>query len=93
MNGKYKKKKEKLKDSFGRSNYKSAMTQNKSTHQWRGDTLKYQECKIGTHHRPTPQTHVQVHLNNVNVVKKFIFSCNLFQKVKLSYILDSLHVK
>ncbi len=28
-----------------------------------------------------------------NMVKKFIFSCNLFQKVKLSYILDSLHVK
>ncbi len=25
--------------------------------------------------------------------EKFIFSCKLFQKVKLSYILDSLHVK
>ncbi len=30
---------------------------------------------------------------NSNVMKKFIFSCKLFQKVKLSYILDSLHVK
>ncbi len=29
----------------------------------------------------------------LNMVKKYIFSCNLFQKVKLSYILDSLHVK
>ncbi len=28
-----------------------------------------------------------------NMVKKFFFSCNFFQKVKLSYILDSLHVK
>ncbi len=28
-----------------------------------------------------------------DMVKKFIFSCNLFQKVKLSYILDLLHVK
>ncbi len=27
------------------------------------------------------------------MVKKFIFSCNLFQKVKISYILDSLYVK
>ncbi len=27
------------------------------------------------------------------MVKKLIFSCNFFQKVKLSYILDSLHVK
>ncbi len=31
---------------------------------------------------------------NKNMVKKVsIFSCNLFQKVKLFYILDSLHVK
>ncbi len=29
----------------------------------------------------------------LNMVKKYFFSCNLFQKVKLSYILDSLHVK
>ncbi len=29
---------------------------------------------------------------NLNIVKKLIF-CYLFQKVKLSYILDSLHVK
>ncbi len=29
----------------------------------------------------------------LNMVKKLFFSCNLFQKVKLSYILDSLHVK
>ncbi len=28
-----------------------------------------------------------------NMVKKLIFSCNLFQKVKLSYILASLHIK
>ncbi len=28
-----------------------------------------------------------------NIEKKFIFSCNLFQKVKLSSILYSLHVK
>ncbi len=34
---------------------------------------------------------IQVHLRKL--VKKLIFSCNLFQKVKLSYILDSLHVK
>ncbi len=27
------------------------------------------------------------------MVKKIFFSCNLFQKGKLSYILDSLHVK
>ncbi len=27
------------------------------------------------------------------MVKKFIFSCNLFQKLKLSYILDVLHAK
>ncbi len=30
---------------------------------------------------------------NENVVEKFIYSCKLFQKIKLSYILDSLHVK
>ncbi len=30
---------------------------------------------------------------NLNIMKKLIFSCNLFQKVKLSYILGSLHVK
>ncbi len=36
---------------------------------------------------------IQVHLNKLECREKFIFSCNLFQKVKLSYILDSLHVK
>ncbi len=36
---------------------------------------------------------VQVHLNKLECREKFIFSCNLFQKVKLSYTLDSLHVK
>ncbi len=37
---------------------------------------------------------LQVHLKQtLNMVKKFIFSCNLFKKVKRSYILDSLHVK
>ncbi len=29
---------------------------------------------------------------HLKMVKKLFFSCNLFQKVKLSYILDSLHV-
>ncbi len=33
-----------------------------------------------------------VHLKKWNIVKNFTF-CNLFQKVKLLYILDSLHVK
>ncbi len=28
-----------------------------------------------------------------NIMEKLFFYCNLFQKVKLSYILDSLHVK
>ncbi len=36
---------------------------------------------------------IQVHLNKLECREKFIFSCKLFQKVKLSYILDSLHVK
>ncbi len=37
---------------------------------------------------------VQVHLKyGTNMVKKLIFSSNLFQKLKLSNILDSLHVK
>ncbi len=35
---------------------------------------------------------LQVHLNKLECREHF-FSCNLFQKVKLSYILDSLHVK
>ncbi len=35
---------------------------------------------------------IQVHLKNWNMVKRF-FSCNLFLKLKLSYILESLHVK
>ncbi len=35
--------------------------------------------------------YVQVHLNKLECREK-VFSCNLFQKVKLSYILDSLHV-
>ncbi len=34
----------------------------------------------------------QVHLKILEYGESF-FSCNLFQKVKLSYILDSLHVK
>ncbi len=36
---------------------------------------------------------VQVHLNKLECREKVHFSCNIFQKVKLSYILDSLHVK
>ncbi len=36
--------------------------------------------------------HLQVHLNKLECREK-VFICNLFQKVKLSYILDSLHVK
>ncbi len=36
---------------------------------------------------------VQAHLKKNDMVKKLFFSCNLFQKVKLSYILDSLQVK
>ncbi len=35
---------------------------------------------------------IQVHLNKLECREK-VFSCKLFQKVKLSYILDSLHVK
>ncbi len=37
--------------------------------------------------------YLQVHLNKLECHEKVIVSCNLFQKVKLSYILDSLHVK
>ncbi len=37
--------------------------------------------------------YIQVHLIKLECREKVIFSCNLFQKVKLSYILDSLHVK
>ncbi len=37
-------------------------------------------------------SYIQVHLKKINIVKKFTFSCNLFQKVELSYILDSLNV-
>ncbi len=37
--------------------------------------------------------HIQVHLNKLECRENVNFSCNLFQKVKLSYILDSLHVK
>ncbi len=36
---------------------------------------------------------VQVHLNKLECREKVHFFCKLFQKVKLSYILDSLHVK
>ncbi len=35
---------------------------------------------------------IQVHLKKLNMVKKFIFSCNLLKKVNLSDILDVLHV-
>ncbi len=35
-------------------------------------------------------TYIQVHLRKFENGEK-VFSCNLFQKVKLSYILDSLH--
>ncbi len=40
-------------------------------------------------------TCIQVHLKKFEYGKKkrAFFSCSLFQKVKLSYILDSLHVK
>ncbi len=34
---------------------------------------------------------IQVHLKKIYYGEKV--SCNLFEKVKLSYILDSLHVK
>ncbi len=34
---------------------------------------------------------IQVHLKKLEY--RDIFSCNLFKKVKLSFILDSLHVK
>ncbi len=38
--------------------------------------------------------HIQVHLNKLECREKSsFFSCKLFQKVKLSYISDSLHVK
>ncbi len=37
------------------------------------------------------QMQLQMHLNKLECREKV--SCNLFQKVKLSYILDSLHVK
>ncbi len=38
--------------------------------------------------------YTQVHLNKLECHEKVhFFSCKLFQKVKLSYILDSLHVK
>ncbi len=37
-------------------------------------------------------TIVQVHLKKSEYREKVVF-CNLFQKVKLSYILDSLHEK
>ncbi len=36
---------------------------------------------------------VQVHLRKLEYGEKVIFSSNLFQKLKLSYILDSLHVE
>ncbi len=36
--------------------------------------------------------YIQVHLKKKLYGEK-VFSCNLFQKVKLSYILDSIHVK
>ncbi len=35
---------------------------------------------------------MQVHLKKLEYREKVLFFCNLFQKVKLSYILDSLHV-
>ncbi len=37
--------------------------------------------------------HVQVHLKKKIEYGEKLFSCNLFQKVKLLYILDSSHVK
>ncbi len=59
---------------------------------------KHREAHESTRHGDTGLTtvlymYVQVHLKKIYIVKKFIFSCTLFQKVKLSYILDSLHVK
>ncbi len=36
---------------------------------------------------------IQVHLKKIEYGETVHFSCNLFQQVKLSYILDSLHVK
>ncbi len=41
----------------------------------------------------TPYIHTGTSKKKMNMVKKLIFSCNAFQNVKLSYILDSLHVK
>ncbi len=50
---------------------------------------KFKDTKVKTLKRVKINIfkYIQVHLN------KLFFSCNLFQKVKLSYILDSLHVK
>ncbi len=36
---------------------------------------------------------IQVHLRKLEYGESYFFSCNLFQKVKLSYVLDLLHVK
>ncbi len=41
----------------------------------------------------TIYTYIQVHLTKIEYGEKVLFLCNLFQKVKLSYILDSLHVQ
>ncbi len=37
--------------------------------------------------------YIYMHLKKFEYREKVIFFCYLFQKVKLSYILDSLHVK
>ncbi len=52
-----------------------------------------QKCGINLFKTSTFQdAHVQVHLKKIEYGEKLI-SCNLFQKVKLLYILDSSHVK
>ncbi len=43
-------------------------------------------------HTYSYNTHLRVHVKNLNLVIKFIFFCNSFNKVTLSYILDYLHV-
>ncbi len=42
-----------------------------------------------TKHKIKFLLHIQVHLKKDYIMKKFIFYCNLFKKVKLSNILDS----
>ncbi len=80
-------------DFFGRSgtglwantvmHYGLLIKNNKKGLQCRNSPYYIANCKYNTHTGASPK--------NVNIVKKF--SCILFQKVKLSYILDSLHVK